>query len=104
MPQQGDKPASKSSERKISARRFKDLRKDTSRIERRLSTLLTRGNEVDIHIGSSNGQGCTSFVMEKEYIDSEVGDLNATIARKAKTHSDYLAKNQRIDQERLGLE
>lgn len=42
--------------------------------------------------------------MKVKYLDSEVRALNAALARIAKTHSDFLTKNQKIDQERLGLE
>jgi len=98
-----NKSASSSSERKISVRRLKDLRKGSSRIERRLSTLSQRADEVKSQIDSSNGEGKTSLVMEIEYIDSELGKLNAVNARLAETHSSYLSKNKRIDEERLGL-
>lgn len=99
------KTESTSAERKISKRRLKDLRKESSRIERRLSTLHKRVDEVKslIDSDSNNGGGKTSFVLEVEYIDSEVRTLNAALARIAKTHSDYLTKNQKLDQERLGI-
>lgn len=100
------KTESTSAVRKISSRRLKDLRKESLRIERRLSTLQNRSNEVKTQVESvsSNGVGKTTFVMEVEYIDSEVRSLNAALARIAKTHSDFLTKNQKLDQERLGLE
>lgn len=100
------KTESTSAVRKISSRRLKDLRKESLRIERRLSTLQNRSNEVKTQVESvsSNGVGKTAFVMEVEYIDSEVRSLNAALARIAKTHSDFLTKNQKLDQERLGLE
>lgn len=104
MPQQGKSPASSSEERKISARRLKDLRKETFRTERRLSILLRTADEVKIQIDSPEQNGKRKLVMEVEYIDSEASKLNAALDRLSKTHSDYLAKNQRIDQERLGLE
>ena len=98
------KTESASTERMISSRRLKDLRKESASTERRLSTLLKQADEVKSQIDSSNGEGKTSLVMEIEYIDSEARTLNATLARLAKTHSDYLAKNQNLRQERLGLE
>jgi len=99
------KTESTSAVRKISSRRLKDLRKESLRIERRLSTLQNRSNEVKTQVESvsSNGVGKTTFVMEVEYIDSEVRSLNAALARIAKTHSDFLTKNQKLDQERLGI-
>ncbi len=103
MPQQGGQSASKSTKRKISHRRLKDLRKRSSVLERRLSSLSKRADEVNSLIGSSNGEGRTSFVMEIEYIDSQREKLSAVKARLAKTHSEYLAKNKRIEEERLGL-
>ncbi len=98
-----NKTASSSSERKISDRRLKDLRKGSSRIERRLSAISKRADEVKSQIDSSNGEGKTSLVMEIEYIDSQLGKLDAVKARLAETHSSYITKNKRIDEERLGL-
>ena len=97
------KTASKSSERKISTRRLKGLRKRSSGLERRLSSLSKRADEVNSQISSSSGESKTSFVMEVEYIDSQREKLSAVKARLAKTHSEYIAKNKRIDEERLGL-
>ena len=104
MPQQGIKTASSSEERKISDRRLYELRKKTSRTERRLSTLQKRADVVTSQIDSPEQNGKRKLVLEKEYIDSEASKLNAALDRISKTHSEYLAKNQRLDQERLGLE
>ena len=103
MPQTGDKPVSSSKARKISSRRLKDLRTESSRSEGRLSTLLKRGDEITNLIEAPEQNGKRKLVMEKEYIDSEANKLNAALDRLSKTHSDYLAKNSRIDEERLGL-
>lgn len=98
------KDASSSTVRKISDRRLQDLRTETGRTERRLSTLLARANAVEKLIDSPEQNGKRKLVLEKEYIFSETSKLNATLDRLSKTHSEYLAKNQRLDQERKGLE
>ena len=103
MPQSGSKSVSPPKERKISARRLKDLRTVTYRTERRLFTLLKRVDEITNLIDAPEQNGKRKLVLEKEYIDSEVSNLNASLDRLSKTHSDYLAKNQGIDAERLGL-
>lgn len=98
------KDASSSKERKISDRRLKNLQKKTGRTERRLSTLLERANTVEKLIDSPEQNGKRKLVLVKEHIFSETSRLNAALDRLSRTHSEYLAKNQRLDQEGKGLE
>jgi chromosome segregation ATPase len=102
MPKKGNSQTSVSKERKISKRRLLELRAETDRTERHLSTLQKRSEELKNRIGSSK-HSRRKLVMEVEFLDSEATKLNAALDRLSKTHSDYVTKNQKLDQGRSEL-
>ena len=107
MAQANNKPAA--AEKRISDRRLTKVRQDISSRAKQLSTWVGKVEIVTSELGALEDTSVsqpTIVVLEadKAYYQSKADRLRKQVDSLSKTLSDYISKNSRLDDKRLGID